>query len=604
MTCVLENLWKHRRPLLAFALAFQLLENLLFTPAMGLIGRALDGRPAIDSTALVEFFVSPRGLLVLFLSATVSLTIRLVEHAGLSALALGAMEGKPFQPLATLRWLLPELPQLLRIGGRIVLWGLTLMVPVAVLAGSLVPPLLRKHDINYYLSAHPPEFILVAGILGTAALAALGVGACLFVRWRLVVQVCAFQQLSGVAAFRAAALLSRGRRGALAFRCVGVVAFQFLLLLLAAILQQVFLWVTLHFSGGGEISLVMALLLGVFTRTIVGALVTSVGAAADAAVFTAFYQKLRNAQSASLEFANLAGRINSRKRLPFAASALALGLFVELLVATVMSVGFAVDGLHHDRPITVTAHRGDHHRAPENTLAAIRDAIAAGADYAEIDVQLSKDGVLVVTHDSDFSRLGGIAKKVWDLNYAEIAKIPLGTRSAPEFRNESAPTLDEVLAVARDRIRLNIELKYYGDHQPHLAARVIAALRKQNFINQAIIQCLQYEPLMEVRQLAPELPIGYLFSVNATRPNRLEVDFLGAEISRVTGAFVHSAHRHGHAVHVWTVDSRADMDRLIALGVDDLITNQPVEARRRVQEFQQLNSTERTMRRLRAWLTD
>jgi hypothetical protein len=67
---LLAQIWKQRWPLLAFALAFQLLENLLFTPAMGLLGRALQARPVVDSTALVGFFLSPRGFLVLFFGAS------------------------------------------------------------------------------------------------------------------------------------------------------------------------------------------------------------------------------------------------------------------------------------------------------------------------------------------------------------------------------------------------------------------------------------------------------------------------------------------------------------------------------------------------------
>src|SRR5205814_1134697 len=118
------------------------------------------------------------------------------------------------------------------------------------------------------------------------------------------------------------------------------------------------------------------------------------------------------------------------------------------------------------------------------------------------------------------------------LTYDEIRAIPLGARSAPEFRNESAPTLDEVLTAVRDRIRLNIELKYYGDHQPNLAERVVDEIQARGMAKQVIIQCLEYEPLQEVRRLNPEIPIGYLLSVNARQPGRLKVDFLGASMSR------------------------------------------------------------------------
>jgi glycerophosphoryl diester phosphodiesterase len=286
------------------------------------------------------------------------------------------------------------------------------------------------------------------------------------------------------------------------------------------------------------------------------------------------------------------------KRVRVLAGAMIVGLFV----AAGMCVALAADALRHEGPITVTAHRGDQRRAPENTAAAIRDAIAAKADYAEIDVQLSKDGVLVVTHDSDFSRMAGVAKKVWNLTYAEIRAIPLGAKAAPEFRNEPAPTFDEVLAIARDRIRLNIELKYYGDHQPRLAERVVEAIQARHMTNQVIIQCLEYEPLLEVRRLAPGIPVGYLMSINAKHPGRLKVDFLGAELGRVTGAFVQAAHRRGQRVHVWTVDAPADMERMIDLGADDLITNEPAEALRRVREYESLDRSERTLRRVHAWL--
>ena len=111
---MLTQLWKLRLPLLAFALSFQLLENLLFTPAMALMGGVLLGRPVVDSTAIVEFLLSARGFLVLFLAATISLTIRLVEHAGLSAIVLGALEGKRFLPMAAFWWLLAELPRFAR----------------------------------------------------------------------------------------------------------------------------------------------------------------------------------------------------------------------------------------------------------------------------------------------------------------------------------------------------------------------------------------------------------------------------------------------------------------------------------------------------------
>jgi glycerophosphoryl diester phosphodiesterase len=388
----------------------------------------------------------------------------------------------------------------------------------------------------------------------------------------------------------------------LAGRCLAVLGLLLVLLFAAAGLQQLAVWLVLRVAGRAGLSLAVSFGVIVLLRALIGAVVTSLGACADAAVFTAFYRRRRRALGGEPALTVVENEKTSLLMLPAWAKGVAVSLVLGLLAAAGVSVALAADALQHEGPITVTAHRGVHRRAPENTAAAIRDAIGVGADYAEIDVQLSRDSVLVVTHDSDFSRMAGVAKKVWDLTYAEIRAIPLGAKASPEFRNEPAPTFDEVLTIARDRIRLNIELKYYGDHQPRLAERVVEAVRAHQMTKQVIVQCLEYEPLLEVRRLAPDIPVGYLMSVNAAHPGRLKVNFLGAELNRATGAFVQAAHRRGQQVHVWTVDAPADMERMIDLGVDDLITNEPEEALRRVRGYEGLNPSERTLRRVHAWL--
>lgn len=601
---MLSQLWKARWSLLGFALAFQLVENLLFAPLMAILGRALRGRPVLDSTALVEFFLSPRGLLVLALSLTASLTLRLAGHAGLSALVLGALEGVPVQSRTAFRWLARELPRLGVLGSRILLWLGGLGLPTLGAAAWLVPPLLRRHDINYYLASRPPEFLKVAVVLGLLLLATLGVGLWQLVRWRLVVQVCVLDRVDGRAAFREAATLSRGVRRSLAARCLFVLAVQGALLLGAAGLQQLILVLTSGIGEGSPRLLAVFFLVVLVLHSGIGAWVTAVGAVAEAAVFTRFHRERRRSLGGPDPWSLLQPRLD-----PDGSGILRPGFRVAALGGLLAGVGVAsavlvVGALQLDGPVTVTAHRGDHHRAPENTLGSVRDAIAAGADLVEIDVQLSRDGVLVVTHDSDFSRLAGVATKVWDLTYEQIRAIPLHASGTPGSKPEFVPTLDEVLVLARDGIRLNIELKYYGDHQPRLAERVVQALQKHQMTSRVIVQCLEYEPLQELRGLAPGIPTGYLLSVNARHPSDLKVDFLAAEKGRVNGPFIQRAHRHGQRVHAWTVDDPRDMDRLIALGVDDLITNEPALARERVRAHRELTDAGRLLRRMNAWLQD
>jgi glycerophosphoryl diester phosphodiesterase len=493
--------------------------------------------------------------------------------------------------------------RLVGIGVRVLGWTVAVMAPLGVVAGLVATRLLASHDINYYLANRPPEFMTAGVVLVAVALATVAAGLWLLVRWRLVVQVCVFDEREGGAAFREAAVLSRGVRWPLGGWCLAIVLLLLGLMLAGAGLQQVIVRLALRVGSLGAVSLAVSFGAAVLLRTVSGAAVTCFGACAEAIVFTSFYRRRRLALGGK----PVLPRIQERQAgiaLPASARVLVLGTAAGLVVASVVGVALAAEGLREEHPTTVTAHRGGHREAPENTAASIREAIAVGAHYAEIDVQLSKDGVLVVTHDSDFSRTAGVATKVWDLTYDEIRAIPLGAKAAPEFRNEPTPTFDEVLGIAQNRIGLNVELKYYGDHQPRLAERVVEALRARGLTNRVVIQCLEYEPLMEVRQLAPEIPVGYLMSVNARRPARLEVDFLSVEQSRVTGAFVRAAHRRGQAVYVWTVDAPEDMDQMIAMGADSLITDEPAEALRRVRGYEGLSRTERILRRVHEWLAN
>jgi glycerophosphoryl diester phosphodiesterase len=273
-----------------------------------------------------------------------------------------------------------------------------------------------------------------------------------------------------------------------------------------------------------------------------------------------------------------------------------------LLIFAGCGTWFALGAISDERTIAIHAHRGVCTRAPENTLAAVREAIAAGADYVETDVQLSRDGVLVVVHDRDFSRLGGVATKVWELSYEEIRKIPLGRNAAPEFHSEVTPTLDDLLAEAQGRVRVNIELKFYGDHQAGLARKVVEAVRARGMLDQVIIQCLEYDPLLEVRQLAPTVPIGYLLSFNAREPARLEVDFLSVEQNRIDRTFILGAHRRGQLVYAWTVNMAEQLGHLYDVGVDGVITDDPALARRMVEDYLARPKSERAVRRIRAWL--
>ena len=110
----------------------------------------------------------------------------------------------------------------------------------------------------------------------------------------------------------------------------------------------------------------------------------------------------------------------------------------------------------------ITAHRGGARKAPENTISALEYSIECGADFAEIDVQETKDGELILLHDDSLKRTAGVSKNVWEMNLAQIRKLDAGTSFHKRFRGEKIPTLEEVLKFCKGKLDLNIEIKYNG----------------------------------------------------------------------------------------------------------------------------------------------
>lgn len=588
----------HWRELARFAVLFRFFESLLFAPVAALIGKWLVGATVLDSTAIISFLVSPRGLLAVAFAAITALTIRLLEHAGLSVIFFGALHDQRVSARQALRFLRGQLPEFVRVSARFSGIGLLTVMPLVLVAGGLASWLLSRHDVNYYLKLRPPEFVMAAGLIAAVGVATAVVLVALIVRWRWVVQVMLFERKKPRAAFSESAALTRGIRRKLASVLVLVLLISAFLGLLASIFGSVCTSLVLLLLGDGAVSLALAFGVLLMLRIIIGAVCTFFGSCLDAGVFTSLYHRRSTELSGPMTVPALENiGVAPRWWLPAAVA-------VALLLMSGIGVWMSIHALWDQRSISIHAHRGVSTKAPENTLPAIREAIAAGADYLETDVQLSKDGVLVIAHDSDFSRLGGVAKKVWELTYEEIRAIPLGGTSAPEYRNEVTPTLDQLLAEAKGRIKVNIELKYYGDHQPHLARKVVEAVRAHGMLDQIVVQCLEYEPLLEVRRLAPRVSVGYLLSFNAREPGRLNVDFLSVEKGRLDRNFISGAHRRGQQVYAWTVNTSEDMQRLLNLGVDGLITDESALARRTVDGYMSQPKPERAIARVKAWLAD
>ena len=287
-----------------------------------------------------------------------------------------------------------------------------------------------------------------------------------------------------------------------------------------------------------------------------------------------------------------------RRAGPCRSSVLLAGL-AAIVVAGLVGGGRALEGIHTSDRVEVIAHRGAAAARPENTMAAFERGIEDGADWIEIDVQETADGEVVVFHDSDFMRLAHVDRKIWEVTAAELRGIDLGSWFDPAYAGERAPTLRDVLAAARGRAKVVIELKYYG-HDQDLEARVAAQVDEFGMAEQVALMSLSYPAIQKARAMRPDLRNGVLAATAVGDLAGLETDFLAVNLGLATPKLIRSAHAAGKDVYVWTVNDPLTMSRLISQGIDGLITDEPALARKVLADRAALGTPERLL----LWLLD
>ena len=208
-----------------------------------------------------------------------------------------------------------------------------------------------------------------------------------------------------------------------------------------------------------------------------------------------------------------------------------------------------------DAPVIVVAHRAGAKVAPENTVAALEQAIRDGAPIAEIDVQQLSDGTLIVMHDSNFKRTTGEDICVWDAEADALKTLEVGSGFSAAYRGEQIPTLEEMLACARGRITLMIELKYTG---------------QEDALEESVLTLLQdYD--MEL-----EPGISTVFIAHDLEEEDYELDYADSysiEGRNLTVDMVDAIHYCGKSVYGWTANTSGAMLRIVNCGADGVITD-------------------------------
>lgn len=244
----------------------------------------------------------------------------------------------------------------------------------------------------------------------------------------------------------------------------------------------------------------------------------------------------------------------------------------------------------------IIGHRGASAVAPENTMAAFREAIAVGSDGIEFDVRLTCDGVPVVIHDNSLYRTGGSPQLISDLTWSELKSIDVGSWFARKknlppgsFANETVSSLRELFTLFEsNNLTLCLEMKCDSvEEYAPLAETCCRLIEEHGLKDRVIVECFKLAALGILKQLDAEVKTAALFEPSFSTPSVLLDQSVITQATAVGAAYLALHHRlarqslvekaklAGLRVAVWTVDDPAWIERARVMGIEALITNDP-----------------------------
>lgn len=575
---------------------FKLLAFILLTPLFVALFRSLltlSGTSVLSDVDIAMFFAGPFGWFCAIALGSVWLGIVAFEQATLLSILASHSSGQKIGVLTALRFTASHSLRILNVTARLIGWSLQIIAPFLLIAGGVYFWLLGDYDINYYLNERPAEFKVAVAVGAALVVTMVGILLRFYSAWFLALPLVLFDNVPPADGLRKSKELVSGNRRHIA---VWLVTWICLVLAVNLLLTTVigFAGRALIPSNVGSLA-ILAARVGLLVIVLgAGSLIVNLFATIGLAgiLFHGYRQIDPNADAAlaAAQWPDRPGagaqQLLTRRRL------LAGGVIGTIIAATIGYYSLTSIRLQDD--VQIMAHRGSSKAAPENTLAAFRQAIDDGAEWIELDVQETRDGEVVVLHDSDFMKLAKNPLKIWDANQEDLDDIDIGSWFDPKFAGERVPTLAEVLRLCKDKVGVNIELKYYG-HDQQLEQRVVDIVETEGMADQIMLMSLKPEGIAKIKALRPEWRCGLLLSVYVGNLKDVAADFLAINAGFASRGFVTGAHEVDKQVFVWTVNDAATMSQALNRQVDGILTDRPALARKILAERSELTTAERLL---------
>ena len=578
-------------PLLASHVFVRLVATAVLLPLIGLVlafTLSFSDQSALTDQDIARFLFTPVGAIGAVIVGATIIIAAVVDVAFMTAV-IRSEQGTIARSLRVAAgFLVSALPRLFAFAVGLLIRVLLILLPFLAVVGVAASLLLTEFDINYYLANRPPAFLWVLAIGGVSAAALVLVLLERFSGWAVALHLALFDNLRPTQAFSTSRQKMKGHRlvflrEILFWALIRIVLASIVLGIMGFLIAEV----PQLFDGNMRVFFtVMAVLIAlwIFANGFVNAV--SNGALSD--ILNDEFRRTLAARPAAVEL---------KSRQP---DVVVKSIPLVIAVVSVVAVFFgtlAINRVGGVEKVEVIGHRGAAASRPENTMAAVEKAIEDGADWVEIDVQETADGEIIVVHDSDFMKSSSVPTKVWDVTMEEIAEIDIGSWFDPAYADQRAPLLYDVLRAVKDRSKLIIELKYYG-HDVDLENRVIALVEEAGMDEQIATMSLKYPAVQKMLQLRPDWRTGVLAATSVGDLTGLEGDFVAVSAASLTTRLIRRADAAGKDVYVWTVNDVVMMSRMISMGVNGLITDEPALAREVISYYQTLSTAERLLMRV------
>ncbi len=569
-------------PAVLFEAAINIIGAIIITPLSAFLFARLvrlSGFSAVNNLQVLSFFFSLPGILSMTLAAMALFIGLFIKEAGQLAILSSAHYGVPISFRYLVNRSVFMLPKLLRMGVVEFSAYFLLIFPLIWLLVTLVG------EGAFFSLGWPAVTQWMTGSWWRIALVSIGIGGLIygmirfFVNRIFLIPCAVLENLSFPEAVRRSICLVKGSF----FRILFLLSLWFIIFLLTVV-GVASLIVEMIGIGIGDIHpenpvffsfFVLVIVIGVVASVIVSLVLNPIN---TAFIFHLYlrHRKRKEGAEPKIILPKISRQTGQTPWIHKHPKLAATGFFAGVLaVAFLFFLGLQEEAPLLKDHVEVTAHRGSSLRAPENTLSAILLAAKEGADYAEMDVRQTADDVVVLLHDESLWARTGVHQRIWSITYPEVRQLDAGIRFSPDFAGERIVSLEEVIQQTVGKIKLNIEIKAHPQN-PHIASAVVSLIEQYGIVHQCVITSLDYRTLQRVRRLNPDIRIGLITALSIGTLWDLDVDFYSIIHTMATPEFLHRADSIGRSVHVWTVNDRDEMERLIRLGVDNIITDDPL----------------------------